>query len=106
MSPPFFCHLKVMSKKNKPVQFSLLALFLIVMPLGSWYFLNKGYNYYDKAIKELQDYGPMPTFQLVNQNDRTVNNKMLEGKMAVVAFLNPQADYITETMKDLVLVHK
>ena len=106
MSPPFFCHPKVMAKKNNLLQMSLLTLFLIVMPLGSWYFLNKGYNYYDKAIKELQDYGPMPDFQLMSQTGKQLTKKDIEGKMAVVAFVRPEDTENAKMMEYLGLVHK
>lgn len=105
--PAFFvCHQKVMSKKRSPVQFIFLSLMLIVLPMGSWYFLNKGYNYYSKAINELQDYGPMPAFELLSQNNRILNKQSIENKMAVVAFVNPNASNATQTMSDIALMHK
>lgn len=48
-----------MSKKgvNKFIQISGLLLLLVILPLVSWYYLNRGYDYQLLARSELKDYG-------------------------------------------------
>ena len=95
-----------MSQKKNPIQVLFLSLMLIVLPLGSWYFLNKGQTYYENAISELQDYGPMPDFQLQTQSEQELTKADVENKMAIVAFINPESTGTDQVMKNLALTHK
>lgn len=42
---------------SKFIQISGLLLLLVVLPLVSWYYLNRGYDYQLQARSELKDYG-------------------------------------------------
>lgn len=67
---------------------SILALFLfiVVLPLGSWYYLDSGLNYYKKLIGELDDHGKLPAFSLVDQNGAVFTNEDLKGKTVIADF--------------------
>jgi len=55
--------------KQNILQTLILSFIFIFLPAGSYYYLNKGYDYRLALIKELdQDLGKIPVFELSNQN--------------------------------------
>lgn len=51
-----------MAKKRKPVvQLVLLGLLLVVLPVGSYLYLEWGYDYRVAALDELDEFGPIAT---------------------------------------------
>jgi hypothetical protein len=42
---------------SKFIQISGLLLLLVILPLVSWYYLRRGYDYQLQARSELYDYG-------------------------------------------------
>ncbi len=74
------------SKKNRILSILALILFIIVLPLGSWYYLNSGLNYYKKLMGELKDYGELPAFTLTNQNGQVFTKADLKGKVVIADF--------------------
>lgn len=49
-----------MSKRKNFIQLIALFLMLIVLPAGSWYYLQSGFDYQKQARAELLDYGKIP----------------------------------------------
>jgi len=94
------------STPHKIFQFLALGFIFIVLPAGSWYYLNEGYKYRKAIIEELaQDLGTLPSFQLTNQNNKTINNAALSGKVAIVNFLSlPPSDEAEAIIQQLVEV--
>lgn len=84
---------------KKIIQNLGLGLFLIGLPLGSWYYLKAGFTYHKELMSELKDYGRMPEFTLVNQNGQTVNRTSIEGKTAILSFFNPNNESYGRTME-------
>lgn len=71
------------------IQFLALGLIFIVLPGGSWYYLNEGYNYRKALLEELdQNLGSIPAFSLVNQEGKTINQDIVKGKVAILNFLS------------------
>jgi peroxiredoxin len=84
---------------KKVIQNLALALFLIGLPLGSWYYLRAGFNYHKELMNELKDYGRIPDFTLVNQKGVTVSRSNIEGKTAILSFFNPNNESYGRTME-------
>ena len=67
-----------------------LLLFLVGLPLGSWYYLQAGFDYHKELMAELQNYGRIPEFSLVDQNGDTLNREDLAEKTVIVSFFNEE----------------
>ena len=77
------------TKKKKILQLLALALFLVVLPLGSWYFLNRGFVYQKQITEDLKErLGRLPAFQLLNSTGERVTNEELGGKVVIISFLS------------------
>ncbi|NBC07947.1 MAG: hypothetical protein GVY26_12210 [Bacteroidetes bacterium] len=84
------------------VQFAGLLLLLVVLPLGSWYYLQTGLDYRMQARKELKDIAPLPDFELQNYNDSLVQMKRFEDQLLVGHFMNASAqDVYTKALAKL-----
>ena len=92
--------------KQNIFQTLVLSFIFIVLPAGSWYYLNEGYNYRKALLEELdQDLGKIPAFELKNQNDKVITNKLLNGKLVIANFLSlPEATNQQQLIKDLARV--
>lgn len=81
------------------VQIGGLLLLLVVLPLGSWYYLQIGLDYRLQSIKELQEIAPLPSFELTNYNDSTVQSKRFEDYLLIGHFHNePQSQAYAELL--------
>ena len=91
---------------HKVFQFLILGFIFIVLPAGSWYYLNEGYNYRKAIISELaQDLGKVPSFQLTNQNNKVITDATMRGKVAIVNFLSlPPSETAEPIIQQLVKV--
>lgn len=74
---------------NKIVMALGLLLFLVILPGGSWYYLQKGLNYQKDLRGELTKYGQVPAFQLLDTTGKMRDSSLFSGKIAVVAFVTP-----------------
>lgn len=63
-----------------------LSFFLIGLPLGSWYYLNSGYNYYKGTMEKMKPKGIIPDFSFTDQNNHVINNDSLKGKLYIADF--------------------
>lgn len=68
------------------IQIGGLLLLLVVLPLGSWYYLQTGLNYRIQAINELKDIAPLSEFELMNYNDTLVSSGRFEDMLVVGHF--------------------
>lgn len=95
-----------MNKKGTKIWTALtLLLILVVLPLGSWYYLHSGFSYYKTALSELKDYGKLSAFSLTNQKGEVFDNESVAGKVFVANFMFTRCPTIcpkmTEQMKKL-----
>ncbi len=67
--------------------FSILILLTVVFPLGSWYYLNSGYNYFKNSYQELKDYGQIPAFELTNQYGEKITETDLDKQVVIADFI-------------------
>lgn len=89
-------------KGKKPIQVIVLLAFLIVIPLGSWYYLQMGFDYRKEALDQLEDHGPLPAFDF-NTVDGKINvADSLEGKMVLAHLLNTQNQELTRQYGDMI----
>jgi hypothetical protein len=79
---------------RKVLQALALLLFLVVLPLGSWFYLRNGLDYRLEALEELGDHGVIAPFELPTYKQDTLDRKDLEGKLVVASFL----DFSDETL--------
>ncbi|MEQ8707301.1 MAG: hypothetical protein RIC19_25435 [Phaeodactylibacter sp.] len=68
------------------IQIGGLLLLLVVLPLGSWYYLQTGLNYRINAINELKDIAPLADFELLNYNDSLVAQERFADQLVVGHF--------------------
>lgn len=73
---------------RKVLQALALLLFLVVLPLGSWFYLRNGLDYRLQALEELGDHGVIAPFELSTYKRDTLDRKDLEGKLVVASFLD------------------
>lgn len=79
---------KKVLRRKKIVQFVGLLLLLVLLPLGSWFYLKTGLDYRAQAFKELKDIAPLPAFELQNYNDSTARAAQFEDQLVVGHFFN------------------
>ncbi len=68
------------------IQIGGLLLLLVLLPLGSWYYLQTGLNYRIEAMQELEDIAPLPGFELLNYNDSMVQAERFKDQLVVGHF--------------------
>jgi len=94
------------SNLNNLIQFLGLGVLLIVFPLGSWYYLSEGFQYQKDAYAELKDYGAVPSFSLIGQNEKPFTLKEIENKIAVVGFFSRSGKTTPQLMEQLSELHQ
>lgn len=75
---------------NKVVMALGLLFFLVILPGGSWYYLQQGLDYQKDLRAELSEYGQVPTFQLQDTKGMLQDSSLFSEKIAVVAFVTPE----------------
>ena len=73
------------------VQFAGLFLLLVVLPLGSWFYLQTGLDYRMQAFEELHDIAPLPAFHLQNYNDSLIRMERFEDQLLIGHFFNEES---------------
>ena len=77
---------------NRIFRLITISVFIIGFPMVSWYYLNEGYKYRISVIAELdQNLGKVPTFNLVNQYGKTVNQEDLPNNAVITNFVDLDA---------------
>ncbi len=85
-----------------------LFLFLVVLPAGSWYFLNTGANFYRGVMAELGDYGTLPEIEAINTDSQKVDSRKYDKSLTIVGIRNESSkgknigmmNYVYEQFKD------
>ncbi len=78
-------------KISNKIQIAILVFFIVFMPLGSWYYLQSGFDYHEDLMSELRDYGKLPEFSLLTQHNDTLVDADLHGKFIVANFYNDES---------------
>ena len=66
----------------------IFAFAIVILPLGSIYYLTVGLDYYKDRLKELGDLGEVPAFEHINQFGDTLTAEDLKGKMTVFGYFS------------------
>jgi cytochrome oxidase Cu insertion factor (SCO1/SenC/PrrC family) len=82
------------SKKKKIITNIILLFMLIIFPAMSWYYLDRGADFYRGVMNELGDYGTMPEFDLKNSNGDVITQEKFDKKLTLMNFSSPQQDKI------------
>ncbi len=78
--------------KNKSwIQIAVFLLFIVLIPLGSYYYLKRGYDYRKEAMEKMKDIGPLPAMDFTTIDGRKVVKDSLLGRM-VIANVIPLQD--------------
>ncbi|NNE28253.1 MAG: hypothetical protein HKN16_01365 [Saprospiraceae bacterium] len=72
-------------KKNW-IQGTLLIFILGILPLGSWFYMNKGFKYQKGAMEELKDYGSLTTFMATDHLGRTFSSDDIQSSLTLINF--------------------
>lgn len=75
-------------KQKITIQHILLFMVLILMPAGSWYYLQAGLNYQKRLRAELGKYGQLPALDLIKIEDqaKTEEEKLRKPKPQLTVF--------------------
>ncbi len=74
----------------------ILFLMFVVLPAGSWYYLQAGANYRKSLLAKLGDYGEMPVVDARNYDNAEVVTKNLGRALFIVNFSDFRAGKETE----------
>ena len=72
-------------KKNW-VQAILLFFILGVLPLGSWFYMNKGFKYQKGAMAELKDYGTLGPFLGTDHLGRNFSSDNIKSSLVLINY--------------------
>jgi len=92
-------------QKKSPFQAVIILLLLVILPAGSYYYLNKGYNYQIDSLKALMDYGQVPNFQFQTRT-KTLTQDDLKGKISLLAFLGSDPAINQSLLEHTTALHK
>jgi hypothetical protein len=86
--------LKKLKMKNKSwIQIAVFLFFIVIIPLGSYYYLKRGYDYRKEALESMQDLGPLPESVFTTVDGRTILADSLQGHLVIAnAFSLQYAD--------------
>ena len=90
---------------NKWFQYLALFLLLVVLPAGSWYYLQKGLDYRLETKRELKDFGAFLFRDTPDIDGTLITQDSLKGKLAVVNIFRPGAD-VDVLFREVKKVHK
>jgi cytochrome oxidase Cu insertion factor (SCO1/SenC/PrrC family) len=82
------------SRTKKIITNIILLFMLVIFPAMSWYYLDKGADFYRGVMNELGDYGTMPDFNLKNSNGDEITQEKFDKKLTLMNFSSPQQDEI------------
>lgn len=86
-------------------QTAVLTAMLIILPLGSWYYLQRGFNYNKAMMSQLKDYGTIPAFSFHDQKGRPFTKDDIAGKLVVSAFFTESSIYKDTLMDKFKRIH-
>ncbi len=83
--------------KNKSwIQIAVFLLFIILIPLGSYYYLKRGYDYRKEAIQQMKDIGPLPSIDFKTIDGRNIVKDSLKGRMIIVNVISLKDEELAE----------
>ena len=86
--------------KNKLGPLFLFLMF-VGLPLGSWYYLKKGFEYHKSTYERLKNYGNFPQFSVDDQFNAVLTKDSLIGHLTLVGTVFPEKGQDKSKWKDL-----
>lgn len=84
-----------------------LLLFLVVFPLGSWYYLKNGMDYRVATMGELKHYGKIPALSYTTFANQTLTDSFFTNNILITSVLDFQNAAMSETFgKTLEKLHE
>ena len=74
-------------KRMNFVQIAGMLFLLVILPGGSWYYLQRGYNHRKEALAELKEIGKVGDFALPDQYGQRFSSDLLRKRVTIAAFL-------------------
>ncbi len=88
--------------KKKIIQIIGLILFLIVLPVGSWYYLKAGFDYHKEALQELEMLGEVKgehTILPLDGQEKRISD--FQGNLIIAANLRKEDDNLVNKIARL-----
>ncbi len=76
-------------------------LFLVGLPLGSWYYLREGYQYRKALLDDLRQLGKVAPVEVTDVRDSLVAFGALQGKVLVVGPVDPDNATAVQALQGL-----
>lgn len=80
------------SKAKRIITNIVLVFMLIIFPAMSWFYLDRGADFYRGMMADLGNYGEMPQFNLKNTSGDLIDEKKFDKKLSVINFASPIED--------------
>jgi len=80
------------TKAKRMIELAALALTLIVLPIGTYLYTSKGWDYFQEMKGELHEYGQLPDFALEDQTGQVLEVEDVKGRIVVSSFMKAGAE--------------
>lgn len=89
-------------KDKSWIQIVGFLFFIVIIPLGSYYYLKRGYDYRKDAMKKMQNLGPLPTMDFTTVDGRKVVADSLQGRMVIASAFSLKNEAEAEQFAELI----
>lgn len=76
------------TKAKRMIELTALAITLIVLPIGTYLYTSRGFDYFMEMKGELHEYEQMPTFALQDHTGQTLELEDVKGRLVISSFMN------------------
>lgn len=88
------------------VQIAGLLLFLVILPAGSWFYLQSGFNHRKEALAELKELGKVGGIDLIDQYGMRFTTAAMQKRVVVAGFLPADAGSQEKWVQRLSVLHE
>ncbi len=83
--------------KNKSwIQIIVFLFFIVAIPLGSYYYLKKGYDYRKEALQQMKNLGNLPEIDFTTVDGRVIVKDSLQGKMIIANAISLKEERLSD----------
>ncbi|MCI5080864.1 MAG: hypothetical protein MRY78_04185 [Saprospiraceae bacterium] len=89
-------------KKNSRniIQYLALFLMLIAFPAGSWFYLQKGFEFRKESMDKLQELGTFPNLSFLNYTGDTLSSESLNEKVVLAGVFSLSGNDLDASLKE------
>lgn len=88
------------------VQIAGLLFFLVILPAGSWFYLQSGFNHRKEALAELKELGKVGGIDLTDQFGTRFTTADMQKRVVVAGFLPAEAASREKWIQRLSVLHE